>query len=85
LTKQEYTSAHTYKLNLNELVVKIIKNFEFQIQYIRVTSGNLNDSGSESLDDTRATPCLKMPPLEAVYTYGVSQYRVQPSGVWTSH
>jgi hypothetical protein len=40
---------------------------------------------SKSLDDTRATPYPKMPPSEAVYTYGVSQYGVQPSGVWTSH
>jgi hypothetical protein len=35
----------------------------------------------KSLDDTRATPCPKMQPLEEVYAYGLSQYRVQPSGV----
>jgi hypothetical protein len=39
----------------------------------------------ESLDDTGATSFPKMQPIEAVYTYGVSQYGVQPSGVWTSH
>jgi hypothetical protein len=40
---------------------------------------------AKSLDDTRAAPCPKMQPLEAVYAYGASQYEVQPSGVWTSH
>jgi hypothetical protein len=30
LTKQEYTSAHTYKLNLNNLIIKIIQ-FKVQI------------------------------------------------------
>jgi hypothetical protein len=33
------------------------------------------------LDDKRATPYPKMPPLEVIYVYGVSQYRVQPSKV----
>jgi hypothetical protein len=33
--KQEYTSAHTYKLNSNTLEVKILQ-FKIQIQYIRV-------------------------------------------------
>jgi hypothetical protein len=40
---------------------------------------------ANSLDDTRATPCPKMQPLEAVYAYGASEYEVQLSGVWTSH
>jgi hypothetical protein len=30
--------------------------------------------GSDTLDDTRATSCPKMPPLEVVNAYGVSQY-----------
>jgi hypothetical protein len=37
---------------------------------------------AKSHDDTRVTPCPKMSPLEAVYAYDVSQYGVQPSGVW---
>jgi hypothetical protein len=35
--KQEYTCAHTYKLNLNDLIIKILQ-FIVQIQYIRVYS-----------------------------------------------
>jgi hypothetical protein len=37
--------------------------------------------GSDTLDDTRETPCPKMPPSEVVNTYGVSQYMVQPSSL----
>jgi hypothetical protein len=37
------------------------------------------DSGSVTLDDTRATPCPKMLPSEAAYTYEIFQYRVQSS------
>jgi hypothetical protein len=40
---------------------------------------------AKSLNDTRATPYPKMPPSEALYVYGVSQYGVQLSGVRTSH
>jgi hypothetical protein len=29
-------------------------------------------SGSNTLDDTRATPCRKMPPLVVVNAYGAS-------------
>jgi hypothetical protein len=32
--KQEYTSAHTYKLNLNRLIIKILQ-FKIPIRYIR--------------------------------------------------
>jgi hypothetical protein len=39
----------------------------------------------KSLNETRATPYPKMQPVEVVYAYGVSQYRVQLLGVWTSH
>jgi hypothetical protein len=41
--------------------------------------------GSDTLNDTRATPYPKMSPSEAVNTYGVAQYRVHLSCVWTSH
>jgi hypothetical protein len=37
--------------------------------------------GSDTLDDARATPCPKMPPFEAVNTYLVSHYVVQPSSL----
>jgi hypothetical protein len=30
------------------------------------------DSKSDTLDDTRATLCLKMPPSEAINAYGLS-------------
>jgi hypothetical protein len=42
-------------------------------------------SGSETLDNTRATPCPKMLPSEATYAYEVSQYGVQLLRVWTSY
>jgi hypothetical protein len=35
----------------------------------------------KSLHDIRATPYLKMQPLEAIYAYDVFQYEVQPLGV----
>jgi hypothetical protein len=35
LMKQEYTSAHIYKLNLNALKVKILQ-FNVQLRYIQV-------------------------------------------------
>jgi hypothetical protein len=38
-------------------------------------------SGSDTLDDTRATPYSKMPHSAVVNAYDASQYRVQPSGV----
>jgi hypothetical protein len=38
-------------------------------------------SRSESLNDTRATACPKMPPSKAAYAYDVSQYGVQLSEV----
>jgi hypothetical protein len=37
--------------------------------------------GSDTLDDTRATPWPKMPPSGAVNAYGVSQHVVQPSSL----
>jgi hypothetical protein len=39
----------------------------------------------QSLEDIRTTPYPKMLPSEVAYAYGVSQYGVQPVGVWTSH
>jgi hypothetical protein len=45
---------------------------------------NVN-SGSDTLDKTRATSCPKTPPPEVVNSYRVSQYEVQPSEVWTFH
>jgi hypothetical protein len=36
---------------------------------------------SKTLDDTRATPCPKMLPLEAINAYGVSQYGAKPSSL----
>jgi hypothetical protein len=36
---------------------------------------------NDSLNDTRAIPCPKMPPSEAVNAYEVSQYRVQLSSL----
>jgi hypothetical protein len=39
---------------------------------------------SETLDDTRATPCPKMPPLEAVNAYRVSQHGSNHR-LWTTH
>jgi hypothetical protein len=35
LMKQECISAHTYKLNLNDLIIKILQ-LKVQIRYIRV-------------------------------------------------
>jgi hypothetical protein len=37
---------------------------------------------SHTLDDTRETPCTKMPSSEAVNAYGLSQYMVQPSSLY---
>jgi hypothetical protein len=37
--------------------------------------------GSDTLDDTRATPCPKMPPSEAVNACKVSRNVVQPSSL----
>jgi hypothetical protein len=35
--------------------------------------------GSNTLNDTRVTPCPKMPPSEVVNAYRISQYEVQLS------
>jgi hypothetical protein len=41
--KQEYSSAHTYKLNLNALKDKILQ-FKVKIRYIRVLQWKLSDN-----------------------------------------
>jgi hypothetical protein len=43
LVKQEYTTAHTYKMNLNALKVKLLQ-IQVQIRYIRVLQQKLNDN-----------------------------------------
>jgi hypothetical protein len=45
-------------------------------------SGNINvDAEGDTLDDTRATSCPKLPPSKAVNAYEFSQYVVQPSSL----
>jgi hypothetical protein len=39
---------------------------------------------NDTLDDTRITPYLKMPPSEAVNVYVVFQYIIQPSSLHLS-
>jgi hypothetical protein len=39
LMKQEYTSSHTYKLNLNDLIIKILQ-FKVQIDTSEFCGGN---------------------------------------------
>jgi hypothetical protein len=48
LMKQEFTCAQTYKLHLNDLVIKILQ-FEVQIWYLRVLQRKLNEERKRNL------------------------------------
>jgi hypothetical protein len=46
--KQEYTSAHKYKFNLNALKVKLLQ-IQVQIRYNRILQRKLNEDNVEAI------------------------------------
>jgi hypothetical protein len=70
--KQEYTSTHIQTIKFKFSENKILQ-FWFKFYYNRVLQQKVTRRcRSDTLDDTRATPCPKMPTSEAVNAYRVS-------------
>jgi hypothetical protein len=62
--KQEYIRTHIYKLNLNILKAKILQIQVSNLIHQSFYSGNEIITQKQSLDDTRATSCLRCRPSQ---------------------
>jgi hypothetical protein len=68
---------HKYTHTKHKLSTLNIKHYNYGSSFDTTefcSGGVTRRCGSDTLDDTRATPCPKMPPSEAVNAYGVSEY-----------